>query len=71
MVEKSKCRLSTFEGDVCPYVEKAKEEGRLQGQIDLLKEMKSMYDRFAVESEADEYTLGFIKRKWKAEKVKE
>ena len=44
-----------------------KEEGCLQGQIDLLKEMKSMYDRFAVESEGDDFILGFIKRKWKTE----
>ena len=39
-VIKSKCRLSTFEGDVCPYVEKAKEEGRLQGALGEVALMK-------------------------------
>ena len=43
--------------------------GRLQGAKDLLKEMKSMYDKFAIINEADDFILGFIKRKWKAEKV--
>jgi hypothetical protein len=43
------------------------EEGCLQGQIDLLKEMKSMYDKFAIINEADDFILGFIKRKWKTE----
>jgi hypothetical protein len=46
-----------------------KEEGRLQGQIDLLKEIKSMRDKFAVESEGDKFILGFLKRKMKTEKV--
>jgi hypothetical protein len=44
MVEKSKCRLSTFEGDVCPYVEKAKEEGRLQGSINMLEFFLNFYN---------------------------
>jgi hypothetical protein len=40
-----------------------------QGQIDLLKEIKSMRGRFAIESEGDEFILDFLKRKMKTEKV--
>jgi hypothetical protein len=50
-------------------INKAKEEGRLQGQIDLLKEIKCIYKGFVDVREADEYVLDFLKRKMKAEKV--
>lgn len=41
-----------------------------KGAIDLLKEIKKIHDSFAVESEADNYTLDFIKRKIKNAGVK-
>ena len=36
-----------------------------QGQIDLLKEIKDIQNKFAVESEGDEFILDFLKRKRK------
>jgi len=45
----------------------SKEEGRLQGQIDLLKEIKCIYKGFVDVREADEYVLDFLKRKMKKE----
>ena len=58
---KSKCRLSTFEGDTCPYVEKAKEEGRLQGAKEVYEDI---LNKMLGESTYP-ITIGYVKTKLK------